>query len=110
LSQLRTPALFGLVYDDSGFLLGLLLYYIGCKALTLQHAVTPEVPMSMRQYWVTEIDEILTLLQKAGIIWGDGKVANILVDGHNDPWIVNFGGSYTPGWVEKELAGRLKGR
>jgi hypothetical protein len=109
LSRLRTSALFGLVRDDSGWLLGLLLHYIDCNSLTLQHAVTPEVSLSMRQYWAAEIDETLTHLHEAGVIWGDAKAANILVDAHDDPWIVDFGGSYTPGWVEKDLAGTMEG-
>ena len=44
-SQLRTSTLFGLVRDDSGFLLGLLLHYIDCKGVTLKRAVTPEVSL-----------------------------------------------------------------
>lgn len=109
LSQLRTSTLFGLVYDDDKLLLGLLLHYIDCKASTLQHTVTPEVSLSMRQYWAAEIEETIARLHEAGIIWGDAKAANILVDAHNDPWIIDFGGSYTPGWVEKDLAETLEG-
>ena len=109
LSQLRTSTLFVLVYDDNKLLLGLLLYYIDCKASTLQHTVTPEVSLSMRQYWAAEIEETIARLHEAGIIWGDAKAANILVDAHNDPWIIDFGGSYTPGWVEKNLAETIEG-
>lgn len=109
LSQLRASTLFGLVRDESGWLLGLLLHYIDCDSLTLQHAVTPEVCLSMRQYWAAEIEETLTRLHEIGIIWGDVKAANILLDAHNDPWIVDFGGSYLPGWVEKDLAGTIEG-
>ncbi|KAM0709708.1 hypothetical protein Q7P35_003748 [Cladosporium inversicolor] len=69
LSQLRNSTLFGLVYDDDGLLLGLLLHYIDCKASTLQHAVTPGVSLSMRQYWAADIEETLAHLHEAGIIW-----------------------------------------
>jgi hypothetical protein len=41
LSHLRTSKLFGLVRDESGLLLGLLLYYIDCDATTLEHALGP---------------------------------------------------------------------
>jgi hypothetical protein len=108
-SQLRTSSLFGLVQDDSGWLLGLLLSHIDCEALTLHCAITTEVSLSMPQYWAAEIDETLTRLHEAGIIWGDANAANILVDAHNDPWIVDFGGGYTPGWVDKDLAGTIEG-
>jgi len=109
LSHLRTSKLFGLVRDESGLLLGLLLYYIDCDATTLEYAIGPEISLSTRQYWAAEISETLTHLHEAGIIWGDAKAPNILVDAHNDPWIVDFGGSYTPGWVEKDLAGAIEG-
>jgi hypothetical protein len=108
-SHLRTSTLFGLVRDESGLLSGLLLYYIDCDATTLQCAVGPEVSLSTRQYWAAEISETLTSPHEAGIVWGDAKAANILVDAHNDPWIIDFGGSYTPGWVEKDLAGTIEG-
>lgn len=108
-SQLRTSTLFGLVHDNSGYLLGLLLHYIDCEGVTLKYAVTPEVSLSTRQYWAAQIDKTLTLLHEAGIIWGDCKAANIFIDADNDPWIIDFGGSYTPGWVDKDLAGTIEG-
>lgn len=108
-SQLRTSTLFGLVHDDSGHLLGLLLHYIDCKGVTLKYAVTPEVSLSIRQYWAAQIGETLTHLHEAGIVWGDCKAANILIDADNDPWIIDFGGSYTRGWVDKDLAGTIEG-
>ena len=27
----------------------------------------------------------------------------------NDPWIIDFGGSNTPGWVENDIAGTIEG-
>jgi hypothetical protein len=32
-----------------------------------------------------------------------------LIDKNDDAWIVDFGGSYTLGWVDKEKAGTLEG-
>ena len=43
------------------------------------------------------------------MIWGDAKAANILIDVRNDPWSIDFGGSYTPGWVENDIAGTVEG-
>lgn len=38
------------------------------------------------------------------IIWGDAKADNFMVDAHNELWIIDFGGSYTEGWIDPELA------
>jgi hypothetical protein len=110
LVHLRTSKLFGLVHSESGLLLGLLLYYIDCKASTLQCvARRPTVPLSIRQYWAAEVTETLTRLHESGIVWGDAKPENILIDTKKDPWIIDFGGGYTQGWVEKDLAGTVEG-
>jgi serine/threonine protein kinase len=108
LVYLRTSKLFGLVHSDSGLLLGLLLYYIDCEVSTLQRAVRSTVPLSVRQYWAAEVTETLTRLHESGIVWGDAKSENILVDTQKDPWIVDFRGGYTQGWVEKDLAGTIE--
>ncbi|KAK1948708.1 hypothetical protein LY78DRAFT_39560, partial [Colletotrichum sublineola] len=46
---------------------------------------------------------------RKGIIWGDVKAENVLIDREDNAWIIDFGGSYTPGWVDKEKAGTLAG-
>jgi hypothetical protein len=109
LVHLRTSKMFGLVHSDSGLLLGLLLYYIDCEASTLQRAVRSTVPLSMRQYWAAEVTETLKRLHESGIVWGDAKPENILVDTQKCPWIIDFGGGYTQGWVQKDLAGTIEG-
>lgn len=95
--------------DDKGLLLGLLLFYIDCEASTLQCAMRRVSSLSTRQYWAAEIGETLSYLHEAGIVWGDAKAANILIDVRDDPWIIDFGGSYTPGWGEKDIAGTVEG-
>jgi hypothetical protein len=110
LVHLRISKLFGLVHSDSGLLLGLLLYHIDCNKSTLRCAARrPTVTLSVRQYWAAEVTETLTRLHESGIVWGDAKPDNILVDTQKDPWIIDFGGGYTQGWVEKDLAGTVEG-
>lgn len=109
LSHLRVSRLFGVVLNDSGLLLGLLLSHIDCDSETLESAVRRGASLSKRQRWAAQITETLNHMHAAGIIWGDAKAANVLIDAHDDAYVVDFGGSYTEGWVERELAGTIEG-
>jgi serine/threonine protein kinase len=110
LVQSRTSKLFGLVHSGSGLLLGLLLYYIDCKASTLQCAAArPTVPSSIRRYWAVEVTGTLKRLHESGIVWGDAKPENFLVDTQKNPWIIDFDGEHTQGRVEKDLVGTIEG-
>ena len=46
---------------------------------------------------VAQIKGTLETLHHRNIIWGDAKAENILVDLDDNAWIIDFGGSYTPG-------------
>jgi tRNA A-37 threonylcarbamoyl transferase component Bud32 len=51
----------------------------------------------------------LTQLHEAGIVWGDAKPDNALIDKNDDAWIIDFGGGYTQGFVEREKARTIEG-
>ncbi|KAI8675599.1 Protein kinase domain-containing protein [Fusarium keratoplasticum] len=108
-STTRVSRLHGLVRDDRGAILGLLLTYIDCKNLTLSCAVKPETPTALREKWAAQLRDIITQLHNAGLVWGDAKPDNVLIDSNKDAWIVDFGGGYTEGWVPKTLAGTVEG-
>lgn len=108
-NALRISRLLGLVRDESNMVFGLLLTYIDCKFVTLSCATKPETPMPLRQKWVTQLRDIVDQLHDAGIVWGDAKPDNVLIDRNEDVWVVDFGGGYTEGWVPKELAGTMEG-
>jgi tRNA A-37 threonylcarbamoyl transferase component Bud32 len=79
------------------------------EALRLLRAIWPETPASLRQKWAKQVSETIAGLHKAGIVWGDVKAENILIDGENNAWITEFGGGYTLGWVDLEKAGTMEG-
>ncbi|TVY12805.1 hypothetical protein LARI1_G009293 [Lachnellula arida] len=62
--------------------------------------VTPE----RRRKWAEQIRRNIALLHGIGVVWGDGKPENVLVhSGTDDCYLVDFGGSWTDGWVDAEL-------
>ncbi|KAJ4132527.1 hypothetical protein NW754_015344 [Fusarium falciforme] len=108
-STTRVSRLHGLVRDDSGAILGLLLTYIDCKNLTLSCAVKPEMSTALCEKWAAQLRDIITQLHNAGVVWGDAKPDNVLIDSSQDAWVVDFGGGYTEEWVPKTLAGTTEG-
>lgn len=56
-----------------------------------------------------DLNESIQLLNKQGLIWGDGKPSNIIIDEQDDAWLIDFGGGYTDGWVDKELSETVEG-
>ncbi|RSL50884.1 hypothetical protein CEP53_008646 [Fusarium sp. AF-6] len=108
-STTRVSRLHGLVRNDSGAILGLLLTYVDCKNLTLSCAVKPKTTTALRKKWAAQLRDMVTQLHNSGIVWGDAKPDNVLIDVNQDAWIVDFGGGYTEGWVPKTLAGTVEG-
>ncbi|KFZ19023.1 hypothetical protein V502_03878 [Pseudogymnoascus sp. VKM F-4520 (FW-2644)] len=63
----------------------------------------------LRQRWAAQVTSTVKHLHEADIVWGDAKAANVLVDINMDAWIIDFGGGFTEGWVEREKAGTVEG-
>ncbi len=108
-SSVRISRLLGLVRDESGTVFGLLLTHIDCGGQTLTCAVESGAPKPLRREWVAEIKQIIYCLHEVGLVWGDAKPDNILIDGNENTWIIDFGGGYSEGWVPKELVGTMEG-
>ncbi|EEQ29824.1 hypothetical protein McanMca71_007521 [Microsporum canis] len=104
----RVPVLYGVVQDNSRCL-GLLLSWVDCRYITLECALRPNTPRAQNERWASQLATTLRHLHNAGIVWGDVKPANVLVDVKDDIWIVDFGGGYTRGWVGKDKAGTIEG-
>ncbi|KAG5758150.1 hypothetical protein H9Q72_013709 [Fusarium xylarioides] len=107
--RMKISRLYGLVRDDDGVAFGLLLTYVDCKRVTLSCAVRPGTEVSLRERWSAQIQEAIGQLHDAGIVWGDAKPDNVLIDVNEDAWLIDFGGGYTEGWVPKTLAGTMEG-
>ncbi|KAJ5464051.1 hypothetical protein N7475_007186 [Penicillium sp. IBT 31633x] len=79
-----TSQLEGLVQDDDGF-------------------------SELRQKWVDQVSHTINHLHSYNIIWGDAKAANVLIDANEDAYLIDFGGGYTEGWVEKKKSNSTEG-
>ncbi|KAK1762553.1 hypothetical protein QBC33DRAFT_601445 [Phialemonium atrogriseum] len=99
--------IYGLVRDENG-LLGMLFTWIDVRAV-LSKGLAESSPAYLRRRWASQIDGSIKTLHQEGIIWGDAKAENVLIDKNDDAWVIDFGGSYTPGWVDLEKAGSLEG-
>ena len=105
---LRTSRLYGIVQDENNPLIGLLFHYIDGEN-SLEFAVEPNTPASLKDQWTSQVTDTLTTLHKAGVVWGDAKPDNVLVDKQNNAWIIDFEGGYTEGWVDRDKEGTIEG-
>ncbi|OAQ95787.1 hypothetical protein LLEC1_04766 [Akanthomyces lecanii] len=106
--EIRTSRLFAIAQDEQRRIMGMLLHPIH-EDTTLADALVPTTPESTRMRWKEQIRLSLQALHDAGIIWGDAKADNVIVDLHGDAWIIDFGGGYTEGWVDKDSSGTMAG-
>lgn len=104
------PKVLGLVVDSDkehpsscSKIMGFLMSPIP-DATPLTQMLDTDVAEEKRETWAKECDEMVTALHEAGIVWGDAKADNFLVDERGRLWMIDFGGSYTEGWVDSELA------
>ncbi|GAB0491219.1 hypothetical protein MMPV_002471 [Pyropia vietnamensis] len=100
--------LHGLVGNLDGMVDGILLTYISGASLDQVTEATDE----QRTKWIGHIRSTLDFLhgQTPPVVWGDIKAANVMIRGGDDRAIlIDFGGSYTPGWVDSTLAETREG-
>ena len=69
----------------------------------LTNLLDSTIPQAKRDGWAKEAERINDILHEHEIVWGDAKADNFMVDDKDNLWIIDFGGSYTEGWVESEL-------
>jgi hypothetical protein len=106
--DVRTARLYGVVQNDKNQLVGLLLCHIEEDA-PLTFAVGPDTLSASKDRWARQIRDTMAALHGVGIVWGDAKPDNILIDVHGDAWLIDFGGGRTEGWVDSDKAGTVDG-
>ncbi|KAJ9609708.1 hypothetical protein H2200_006036 [Cladophialophora chaetospira] len=103
--KIRIPTLLGLVaYENSSTeIMGLLMTAIS-NPRPLTTLLSSEVPEAQRLRWADESKDMVKFIHEHGLIWGDAKADNFIVDENEDLWMIDFGGSYTEGWIDPEIA------
>jgi hypothetical protein len=106
----RVPQIHALVGYQSSKVecMGMLLTTIP-DPVPLTKLLDSEVDESKRKRWAKETERIVSILHENDIVWGDAKADNFLVDKEDHVWVIDFGGSYTDGWVDPELKETLEG-
>lgn len=62
------------------------------------------IPQHKREKWANDAGRMVEILHENDVVWGDAKGDNFLVDGEEEKvWIIDFGGSYTEGWVDEKV-------
>ncbi|KAI9674980.1 MAG: hypothetical protein M1817_001386 [Caeruleum heppii] len=106
--SVRVPRLEGLVKSEDGLdVIGFLMDYIEVDRDICAHGF-PRKPINTmetfrRKKWADQTEEIIKNLHESGIVWGDAKADNILIDSNDDVWLIDFGGVGTDGWVDREM-------
>ena len=105
---LRIPHLLGYVrHADTDRIIGFLRQWI--PGQRLREIDVPKTSVQRRRKWNTQIRQAVRALHSQGIVWGDGKASNVIVDERDDAWLVDFGGGWTEGWVSEDLADTMEG-
>ena len=107
----HVPRLYGVVQDEqSARVLGLIASWIDCGNKTLTCALLyGNKPELLRRKWDQQVSSTVAYLHEAGVVWGDAKAENVLVDTDDNAWVIDFGGGYTRGWVGRDRMETIEG-
>lgn len=94
------PQLVGVLDSGDGCVDRFLTPFVPGKSL----AFTFEATSSQKAQWKKQISDAVRLLHERDMVWGDVKPDNVMIHSESKRAIlVDFGGSYSEGWVDEEL-------
>ncbi|KAH6842289.1 hypothetical protein B0I37DRAFT_195284 [Chaetomium sp. MPI-CAGE-AT-0009] len=111
--EARFPEFKGLI-THNGDIVGFLIAKIPTKYPSLDPIVagylqTAIPALSLRRKWAAQIEQSVTELHRHGLVWGDAKPDNIVIDTDDNVWVLDFGGGGTPGWMDHATFQTMKG-
>lgn len=115
--SLHIPRLHAIVESKRG-VVGFLEDYIDSSGNLYEHMIgfddmsddsITKITNEERDRWIKQIEEGVQFLHQNGIVWGDAKPENVLIDKERNAWLIDFGGSWTQGWVDRQLNETMEG-
>lgn len=104
---IKVPQLLGYIHQkDTQQILGFLRQWVPGRRLS---NVVAGATAEKRQKWACQIRQSIELLHQNGLVWGDAKPSNIIIDEQDNAWLIDFGGGYTRGWIDEELVETKQG-
>ncbi|KAH7172981.1 hypothetical protein DER46DRAFT_499272 [Fusarium sp. MPI-SDFR-AT-0072] len=105
--SIRVPQLLGYVHHhDTKQILGFLRQWLtGHKLCDIITSSTAQ----NKHKWASQVRQTIETLHRHELIWGDGKPSNIIIDEQDNAWPIDFGGGYTRGWIDEDLAETKEG-
>ncbi|KAL9115639.1 MAG: hypothetical protein Q9227_000007 [Pyrenula ochraceoflavens] len=107
----RLPTIHSLVHysNDYNRILGVLLNRIDSDCTLADHIRDNKPSRSLNEKWNSQIRDTVRALHRHGVIWGDVKPENILIDQEHNAWLIDFGGGFNSGYVDKDVMETVDG-
>lgn len=80
--------------------MGFLLDYIEGDTLSCR---VEGAQLATKSKWFHQLEVTVRQLHKVAIVWGDGKLDNVIINPAGDAVVIDFGEGYTPEYIEPEL-------
>lgn len=108
-SQLKLPELHGIVVSGAlciGFLINRI--ETSSKGADL---MCPEnwTRSALHPRWEKQVKATVNALHTHGIVWGDVNAGNVVIDRHDDAWVIDFGGGNNPWFVDDDKVETMEG-
>jgi hypothetical protein len=107
--ELPVTRLHAIVLDSRDRLRGHLYDWIENDGTLADYLKTKPVSLEVRQRWAAQIQKTVTDLHALGVIWGDVKADNILIDKDENAVVIDLEGGTSEGWVDFEDDDTIKG-
>lgn len=110
--DIASPRLLGyIMHADTGLIIGFLREWVNAspRGRTMDHIQMKTVPYSVRERWAEQLEETLERMHEIGLVWGDCKPVNIIIDKDDDAWLIDLGGNCTLGWVDRNVMETVEG-
>jgi hypothetical protein len=107
----RLPTIHSLVHysNDPNCILGILLDHIDNERTLADWIETCKPSGALRERWNRQIRDTVRALHRNGIIWGDVKPDNVLIDREHNTWLIDFGGGFNSGYVDEDVMETVEG-